>query len=170
LETEGSGELMEWKIGQGKGQCAACSAGLVENQPFFSALIDLGVEFQRKDYCESCWAARTEEVFSYWKTRVPPKDTKKRPTIDDDALYDFFQRLETETEPSKQNFRYLLGLMLMRKRFLKFADIERVEEREFLVLRRPRENVMHRVLDPKLPEAELQKLKEDLEQLLYLEA
>jgi len=161
---------MDWKIVQGKGQCSACGAELVEEQAFYSALVDTGVEFQRRDFCESCWASEPEEeAFSFWKTKVPPADSAKRPMIDDDALYDFFQRLEPETDPSKQNFRFLLGLMLMRKKFLKFADLERADGQEYIVLRRSRGKTRHRVLDPKLSEEELTKLKDDLDKILYLE-
>jgi hypothetical protein len=161
---------MEWKISRGKGLCMDCQADMEEGQVFFSALIDADLEFQRKDYCPDCWEKKKEAVFSYWKTRVPDKDSTKKPTIDNEALLQFFQRLEPETEPARQNFRYLLGLMLMRKKVFKFEDIERDEDKEFLILRRPGEEERHRVFDPRLPKDELDKLKDDLYQLLYFEA
>lgn len=146
-----------------------CQADMEEGRIFFSALIDAEFEFQRKDYCSDCWEKKEEAVFSYWKTRVPDKDSTKKPTIDNEALLQFFQRLEPEIEPAKQNFRYLLGLMLMRKKIFKFEDIEREEDKEFLILRRTGSEERHRVFDPRLQKDELEKLKDDLYQLLYLE-
>jgi hypothetical protein len=58
----------------------------------------------------------------------------------------------------------------MRKKVFKFEDIERDEDKEFLILRRPGEEDRHRVFDPRLPKDELDKLKDDLYQLLYFEA
>lgn len=160
---------MEWKISRGKGLCMQCESEMQEGQIFFSALLDTELEFQRKDFCSTCWEDISESVFSYWKTRVPPADASRKSMVDNEVLLDFFRRLEKETEPARINFRYLLSLMLMRKKILKFEDIERTDDDEFLVLRQVGEEQRHRVKDPRLPKDELEKLKDDLYQLLYLE-
>ena len=46
--------------------------------------------------------------------RVPALEGGQRQTIDDDVLAECFQRLESETEPAKVNFRYVVALLLMR--------------------------------------------------------
>ncbi|MBI2192191.1 MAG: hypothetical protein HYU36_09420 [Planctomycetes bacterium] len=160
---------MEWKISRAHGKCMVCQTVLEENQFYYSALTDAGVEFVRKDFCLACWGKRTEEVFSFWKSRVPPREKEAQTFVDDEALMEFFHRLEPEQEASKVHFRYLLGLMLMRKKRLKFEDLEREEGREYLILRQPGEEVRYRVLDPKLSQDKLDQLKEELNQILYQE-
>ena len=160
---------MEWKISRRQGKCITCEVELNENDVFYSALLDSGEELSRKDFCPTCWETNQEEVFSFWKTRVPASDAPKQTMVDDEVLFDFFQRLEDEPEAAKVNFRFLLGLMLMRKKILKFEDIDRDEEQEFLILRQTGAKERHRVLDPQLSEEELDKLKDDLHGILYLE-
>lgn len=160
----------EWKIARGQGKCMSCEKLLKEDDIFFSALLESGDQFTRKDFCPECWESQKEPVFSFWKTRVAKKGAQVRPMVDNEVLLDFFRRLEPESEPAKVNFRYLLGLILMRKKVLKFEDIARESGQEFLVLRQTGDQARHRVLDPKLPEEELEKLKDNLHQVLYLEA
>ena len=160
---------MEWKITRVKGTCTACKAEFADDQLFYSALIDTGEEFTRRDLCEACWEANTEQIFSYWRTRIQESGGPKRTVVDDEVLLDFFQRLEAETETSKVNFRYLLGLMLMRKKLLKFHSIEREGDNEYLILRRSRSTTQHRVLDPRLTKDELGKLRDNLNEILFLE-
>ena len=69
------------------------------------------------------WEAgnRPERLFSYWKTVVEPPESRRRVFVDDDVLMDLFQRLEGEDGPQRVAFRFVLALILMRKRRLKFV-------------------------------------------------
>jgi hypothetical protein len=99
--------------------------------------------FVRVDFCEKCWAEgkRPEqlpvemgedgmpvhgklEMFSFWKTTVPVPQQKKKLLVDDSVLVDVFQRMEGKTEPQEVRFRFVLALILMRKRLLKYEGME----------------------------------------------
>ena len=102
--------------------------------------------FIRIDFCESCWAAgrRPDQLtsasfeslglsaapaarlfmFSYWKTTVPVPQQKKKLLVDDSVLMDVFARMEGKTEPQEIRFRFVLALILMRKRLLKYEGME----------------------------------------------
>jgi hypothetical protein len=99
--------------------------------------------FVRVDFCEKCWAEgkRPEqlaiesviegaepsgklEMFSYWKTTVPVPQQKKKLLVDDSVLVDVFQRMEGKREPQEVRFRFVLALILMRKRLLKYEGME----------------------------------------------
>ncbi len=97
--------------------------------------------FIRVDFCEACWAKgrRPENVppesigldpaakltmFSYWRTTVPEPQQKKKLLVDDSVLMDVFQRMEGKTEPQEIRFRFVLALILMRKRLLKYEGME----------------------------------------------
>ena len=158
---------MDWNIARGQRVCA-CGRELTENETYCAALYEQGEQFLRRDYCPPCWErARAEGGhFSFWRTAVPPKEQKRRLFADDEVLLDFFFRLEHAEEEQKQHFFYLLGLILMRKKVLKFEDIQRADDREFLCLRYPREDRVFRVLDPKLTPEQTDALKEQLSQIL----
>lgn len=158
---------MEWNVARTQRVCA-CGRELAENETYYAALYEQGEDFVRKDYCLPCWEKAKGEpgVFSFWKTVVPPKEHKRRLFADDEVLLDFFTRLETAQEEQKQHFFYLLGLILMRKKILKFEDIAREGDREFLCLRLPREDKVFRVPNPKLTEEQIEALKGQLSEIL----
>ena len=97
---------------------------------------------------------------------MPPKEHKRRLFADDEVLLDFFTRLEHDTEEQRRHFYYLLALILMRKKILKFEDIERVDDAELLVLYYKPEDRRFRVPDPKLAEEQIEAVKDQLSQIL----
>ena len=64
-------------------------------------------------------------MFSYWKTVVPTPQQKKKLLVDDSVLMDVFTRMEGKSEPQDLRFRFVLALILMRKRLLKYEGMER---------------------------------------------
>jgi len=168
---------MEWEIQKSNTKCSGCEKQFEQGEEYHSALYDEGEQFSRKDFCGECWTnIRPEEAFSFWKTRVPTREEQRKLLVDDDVLLEFFLRLTAEqSQPAdaeetaaqhKVNFRYILALVLMRKRILRFEDIIREDGKEYLVLRYPREKTDFKVLDPGLAEEEIETVKDDLSQIL----
>ena len=162
---------MDWNISKSLHRCEQCEKEFAEEEAYFSAIYDSGVEFERKDFCVACWedhdAPRREQAFSFWKTEIPKADEPRKMFVDDSVIFDFFQRLAPEDEePTKRNFRYILGLMLMRKKKLKFADVVREDGKEYLILRRSRTKEEHRVLNPQLTDEETEQVRQELTQIL----
>ena len=163
--------IMDWNIQQPNRECLACEKQFEEGELCFSALFDSGESFERKDYCTACWegASAEKQAFSFWKTHVPTKEEERKLLVDNDVLLDFFVRLseeEGEQPDHKTKFRYILALVLMRKRSLRFVDIERDNGAEYLILRYPNEDREFKVLDPGLTEEEADTVKDDLSQIL----
>ncbi len=88
--------------------------------------------------------------------------------MDEEALFDFFQRLTDETDPRKQNFRYILALLLMRKKRLKFEEVRTENDAEWMVLRCARTHRTYKVLNPHLSEEELSAVQDEVHQVLGL--
>jgi len=165
---------LDWNITKSLHHCTSCGKEFAEEQTYYSALFDTGPEFERKDFCPECWAAEDTpqrgRAFSFWKTEVPRADEPKKVFVDDSVIFDFFKRLAAEEhEPVKRNFRYILGLMLMRKKALKFKDVVREDGKEYLVLRRSRTKEEHRVLNPELTDEEAEQVKNELTKRLETE-
>ena len=165
---------MDWNISRSQRRCSRCDKEFAEEEAYYSALFDTGAEFERKDFCPGCWAApdgsHRGQAFSFWKTEIPKAGEQKRVFVDDAVIFDFFQRLASEEEqPVKRNFRYILALMLMRKKVLKFKDVVRENDKEYLVLRRSRTQEEHRVLNPQLTDEETEQVKNELTTILETE-
>ena len=104
----------------------------------------MAAPFVRIEFCEACWVpgfgiakpkpqnAKQEatqgaidgEIFSYWKTSVPEAQQKKKLLVDDSVLMDVFARMEGRNEAADIRFRFVLALILMRKRLLKYEGTQ----------------------------------------------
>ena len=159
----------EWKIQRGERTCASCGRTFAELESYWSALYDRQSEFARLDFCTGCWKGDTPEMFSFWQTKMPPKEERRKLLVDDDVILDFFRRLEGSTDDLKVNFRYILALVLMRKKVLKFKDVKRGEGGEFLVLEIPKEGVTFEVLNPDLTEEKITQVTDEVGKILNVQ-
>jgi len=131
-------------------------------------------ELARLDYSLEAWesGARPEKgrrVFASWRTQVHEPGKKEGALIGAEGLMDLFEQLGEAEEPRRVAFRYVLALLLMRKRQLEYAGSA---EGAILVLPRGSEEGAEpiRVHDPQasgeLDEAALAELAEQVEQVL----
>jgi len=156
----------DWEVQRPSEACSVCGREFEVNEQYYSALFDRGHQFERLDFCPNCWETKKPETFSHWQTRRPEPDEERKLLVDDDLILDFFRRLEGETEPLKVSFRYIVALILMRKRILKFETTEREDDTEHWVLRLVRDKTHHRVINPRLSDEEVERLSEEIGQLL----
>jgi hypothetical protein len=120
----------------------------------------------RKDYAAEAWHGPPADAFSFWAGRVPPAGARRRPPIDDDLLLDCFGRLEGRTDAAGENFRYVLALLLMRRKRFKFEETRNDDGRELLVLRCGRTGARHEVANPRLTDEEMAAVQDDVFQAL----
>lgn len=111
----------EYEIAKTSGACCQCRRELTGGEEFVAALADEGESFRRDDFCPPCWQQRSGEqpgYFSFWHGRIPPPEQPKKPVLNTELLLDFLGKLAGQDEPAKINFRFVLALMLMRKKLL----------------------------------------------------
>ena len=81
-------------------------------------------------------------------------------------LLAFFDRLGSETDPQKINFRFVVTLILMRKRKLKYDSMKSRDGKEILRLRIVGINEYAEVENPHLTEDQIEDLSSQLGQIL----
>ena len=156
----------EWEINKPLGQCCGTGRKIDYGEEYFGALVETGEGLQRMDFCADYWESEKPDVFCYWRSRLPHPDQKKQIFVDDDMLLAFFERLEKETEQEKVNFRFVLALILMRKRRLKY-DATRIEDaKEIWRLRITGEKQFIEVINPHLDEEQIEQLSSQIGQIL----
>jgi hypothetical protein len=81
---------------------------------------------QRVDVSLEAWrdGYRPGGLFCYWRSTVPEPNQKRRLFVDDQVLLNLFHRLEGATEEARLSFRFVLALILMRKKMLKYESSE----------------------------------------------
>jgi hypothetical protein len=158
--------MTDYRIQSSSQRCAKTGRELQPGEKFFSVLFDDGAALIRQDICSEAWQGPPENAYSFWMGRVPPRDQHKKPQLDDSLLGECFQRLAGETEPQKVNFRYIVALLLMRRRRLKFEEVAWHDGVEFLVLRDVRSRTIHEVLNPQLTEPQLAEAQSEVQRIL----
>jgi hypothetical protein len=157
----------EWEINKPLGQCYGTERKIESGEEYFAALVETEEGLQRRDFCADYWESRKPDVFCYWKSRLPEPGQKKQLFVDDQMLMAFFERLEKETEPEKINFRFVLALILMRKRILKYDDTRTEDGREIWRLRIVGDKQIVEVLNPNLDGEQIEQLSSQIGEILH---
>jgi hypothetical protein len=158
--------MEEWTIDKSLGKCFGTGKDIEAGQEYFSALVQTSEGLQRRDFSVEYWQEHKPEVFCFWKTRQSRPDEKKRVFIDDEMLMAFFERLANETDVEKVNFRFVLALVLMRKRKLKYDSSKNQDGKDSWRLRIVGTDTFVEVIDPHLDEQQIEQLTSQLGQIL----
>ena len=114
----------EWNIKTRSEACHATGKPFVEGEVFYTALFHDGEGFRRIDLSEEGWCARAadltaEPLFSYWRSKFEPPAPPEPETIRRDDAEGMLRQLMESGDPGHLNTRYLLAVMLERKRILR---------------------------------------------------
>jgi hypothetical protein len=158
--------MSEWEINKPLGQCHGTERKIEYGEEYFAALVETEEGLHRRDFCAEYWESQKPDVFCYWKTRLPEPGQKKQLFVDDQMLMAFFERLEKETEQEKVNFRFVLALILMRKRILKYDETKNIDDQEIWCLRIVGEKQIVEVINPHLDEEQVEQLSSQIGEIL----
>jgi hypothetical protein len=155
---------MEYQIQPNTRRCAVTGRELQPGERYFAALIEAGDQFARRDYSAEAWQGPPAGAFSFWCGRVPPPEEKARPRFDDDLLVECFHRLDGQTDPGRVNFRYVVALLLVRRRRFKLEV--GAESAGTITVRCARTGERYAVTNPQLSEDEMLQVQDEVFQVL----
>ncbi len=160
--------MADWEFGRTSGRCAVSGRELAEGEEFYAVLFDRNGTLERVDYSLGSWAGPPEGAFCFWRSRVPVREKKKVVWVDDDVLINLFVRLADEKDELKIRFRFVLALLLMRKRLLKYEQTMRDGDREHWQMRFVRDpsGGVHLVENPQLSDAQIEAISAQLRAIL----
>lgn len=153
---------MDYQIQPNSRRCAVTGREMQPGERFYSALLDEECKFIRKDYSQEAWQGPPNGAVSFWTGHVSAATDKLKPRFDDDLLEDCFQRLEGQTEPSRVNFRYVVALLLMRRRRLRFENSVMEAGIEKMLMRCLRTGARHQVVNPRLSDDEMAQVQDEV--------
>lgn len=135
-----------------------------------AALVETPTGYQRADCSLECWEKYDrKDVVAFWQTLMRRPEQKKKLFVDDATLSELFVRLADVTEPAKVAFRFVLGLILMRKRLLIYDGTRKDGDREIWSIRLKGRDETLELIDPKLDESRMKEVSEQLGQVLQQE-
>ncbi|HJZ94751.1 MAG TPA: hypothetical protein VKE40_28050 [Gemmataceae bacterium] len=146
--------------------CTASGRELRAGEPFYSVLVDEAGQFVRKDYAADAWPGPPPDAVAWWAGRIPEAGRPAKPTINEELLVDCFEHLSETPDPARQRFRYVVALLLMRRKRFKFEDARKREDQETLVVRDARSGRRFELVDPQLGAAEMDAVRDEVFRVL----
>ena len=171
------------------GVCAFTGRTLEVGESYVATLVELdpadpgtrqsgaaALGMKRLDVSLPAWQAgqRPPRLFCHWKSTVPQPNQKRRLFVDDEVLMSLFLRLGEVDDPQKLAFRFVLGLILMRKKRLRYdGDLKQPgtdgRDREvWLMVPRGQEQPVE-MLNPQMDEDKISQVTAQLGEILQAE-
>ena len=163
-----------YEVSRPQGVCAVTGNPIGADEKFMAALRETPLGFERVDVSMPAWPDfDRKDVVAFWQTTMPKHEAKKKLFVDDEVLCQLFERLADVQEPAKLNFRFVLGLILMRKRMLIYettrhegAKDDGGNDRELWTVRfKGREDRLD-LLNPRLTEEQVGEVCQQLGEIL----
>src|SRR5436190_14810108 len=156
-----------YDVARPHGKCAVTGSAINPGDKFMAALRETPAGFERLDISLGAWPDfDKKDLLASWQTTMPQPEQKKKIFVDDEVLCGLFERLADATEPAKINFRFVLGLILMRKRLLNYDSTRNDQGNELWTMRfKGREDTLDMV-NPKLDEQQVGEVSQQLGQIL----
>ena len=158
---------MEWRVPKRGCGCVICKRNFSFKEEYCSAVSFKDEELVRGDFCLSCWEKEEKNFLIFWRRHhieEPEEYEKEKVRKMHSAAEELFLRLEENHLQAK--YRYILALILWRKRRLKFLRSKREDGRELMVFDFPREERKIEIEVPEITEGETENLKDELKKLL----
>jgi len=159
-----------YSVAKPGGRCGVSGREIAPGERFYAALRETPAGFERVDVAAECWDGFDRSgLLAFWHATMPEPDARKPLFVDDTVLCELFERLAEVEEPVKRNFRFVLGLILMRKRLLSYESTRRDERGEWWVVKLKGREQPLEMLNPHLDEEQTREVSGQLSEVLNAE-
>lgn len=157
----------QWAVPRPAGVCLVSGRVIGPGEKFMAGVRDTVAGIERIDVSMEAWEqADKTDLLASWQSVMPRPEEKKKLLVDDEVLCALFERLADATEPAKMNFRFVLGLILMRKRQVIYDQTRREEGRDIWVVRMKGRQDTLELVDPKLNAEQTLEVSQQMGQIL----
>ncbi len=114
----------EWTIQSRSTQCAATGREFADGEYFYTLLFDEPTGMRREDLSEEAWKERNDSVqpYSFWRSKFEMPPPAPPEAVTKQTAEDLLRRYMEENSAQHAAARYLLAVMLERKRLLKEVE------------------------------------------------
>jgi hypothetical protein len=163
--------IQNWSIRSRAPQCALSARPFTEGEVFHTAIyFDPETSgYLRRDVAIDAWQQEIAErkPIAYWRTTYSPTIVEAKPEVaSKEGAMALLQRFIEEDEPATENARYILALMLERKRILSPTATKEVDGNKVLFYENKKTGEVFIVRDPDLRLDELAQLQDEVAMLL----
>lgn len=175
--------MSRWKVERRSGRCGSCERAFNDGELHLSVLELTEGGLRRRDACRACWheeapaAAGSDEARGqdqpgggilerfWWSTRHQ-EEAEKAVKMDMEVLEQLFDALAGRGEERLAEIRYVVCLLLMRKRRVKLVRLVREQGKEAFLVKKPRREEQDRVAVYDFGPERMEGIRHELQALL----
>jgi len=161
-----------WHVRSRSRECASTNRHFEDGEDIVTALFPdpESSGYLRRDYCIEAWEARGEEEevpFSFWRSiyQLPESETRVDP-IKQLSPEELLERLIEEDQEHTENTRYILAVMLERKKLLRETDSQQMPNGIMRVYEHRKTGEVFLVRDPNIPLDQIEQVQQEVFALL----
>lgn len=162
-----------WHIKSRSHECSVTAKPFEEDEVFYTALFPDPESdgYLRKDFSSEAWDGLGEEdekPFSFWRAVYKPPEhvESKEELIEQDDPEALLSRLVEEDEEHTENARYILAVMLERKKLLVETDSQKTRNGLLRIYEHRHSGEVFIIKDPQIPLSEVSTIQDEVQQLL----
>lgn len=161
-----------WSIKARAHKCAITELKFNDQENFYTAIFPDLEEggYLRMDFSEDAWDKREEKYqtpFSFWKSTYEViVGEAKEEVVTKESAEDLLSRLIEEDKEHTENARYILAVMLERKKLLKETDKQETPNGILRIYEQRKTGEVFIVLDPNIPLSEIEEVQKEVSELL----
>ena len=121
----------DWTIQNRSDACTATQQPFAAGEVFHTLLFQEGVGLRREDLCETAFKERPADApapFSHWRAKFEPTPAKAPEPLGKQTAEQLLRMYMADPDPKLRNVRYILAVMLERKRTIKEVETARAED------------------------------------------
>ena len=165
---------MEWNIQSRAHACQVTERPFEDKERFHTLLFQVKGGYERLDICEQVWeeqykhgATEKKGFVSHWQTTYKAPPPKEPDPIQKENAESLLRKLVEANEPKYEAARYILAVMLERKRQLKIRDELKGESGErVFIYEFPKSGDSFMIIDPELQMDQLEEVQREVADLL----
>ncbi len=165
--------MAEWNIQARARACQTCGHAFQHGEAVHTLLFEEQRAYRRHDLCAACWEVemvgggpRRVGYISHWESRYDPPPPAPPEPIQKESAESLLRRLLEHPAPEYAGCRFILAVMLERKRLLKVKAQTCENGRRLLIYEHVRTGEVFTVPDPELRLDQLESVQRQVAVLL----
>jgi len=158
----------DWEIKGRAERCAVTGREFEEGEYYYTLLFREPEGFSRQDLCEQAWKERDEKnpPFSFWRAKFELPSPPEEDSLKKETAEQLLRRYMGENHAEHRNARYILALMLERKRVLKQIEATETQEGRSLIYEHSKTGEVFVVPEPRLRLDQIESVQNEVAAIL----
>ena len=162
-----------WNIKSRAHECSHTGVKFTDGTPFYTALFEDPTtgDLLRKDFSEAAWhdlqSSFDPPPAAHWRSKYEaPSTDPKAQVVEKHTAESLLRQLIAEDSPLTENTRYVLAVMLERKKTLKQTATRETPDTAYLIYEQSKTGEVFIIRDPELKLWELEPVQREVSMLL----